>query len=275
MNSHPQDLILQTQINNRNAIVSKADQINLIHAIACSKAEEAMNLAKEAGELLLEVKKSLKHGEFQEWLEANCSCSVRQAQRYMSVALNKSVAIQDLTLKNDKMSHLRTPSTRSEGIWKDGKWKPERGCLYLFNENGSTYWILPSKDEIPHFHICKHYSGTPMSTDSLYWRYTVVADNHDPDLTSEFYVGTRFPLFGASGVADVLKSYGLKDIRGSLVFGARTADRFERPFGEPDTEIQYWSDDIFSGLDLGVPPSKNPQSETHPTGTPLFRPACC
>lgn len=256
--------------SNQNAIVTKAEEINRFHSLAFSKAEEAIDAAKNAGELLLEVKKSLQHGQLQRWIETNCQFSVRQAQRYMSVALNKDVPIQALTLKNDTMSHLKTPSTRSEGIWKDGKWKPERGCMYLFKELGSTYWILPSTDEIPHFHVCKHYSGAPMPTDGFYWRYTVVADNHDPDLTSEFYVGTRFPLFGASGVADVLKSYGLKDIRGSLVFGKRTADRFERPFGEPDTEIQYWSDDIFSGSDLGVPPSKIPLTEPHPTGSPLF-----
>ena len=268
MKIHQQDSIVKTQINNQNGIVSKADQINLLHAIACSKAEEAMGLAKEAGELLLEVKKSLRHGEFQEWIEANCSCSVRQAQRYMSVALNKSVPIQELTLKNDTMSHLKPPSRRSEGVWKDGKWRPERGCMYLFNELGSTYWILPSTDDIPHFHVCKHYSGAPMPTDNFYWRYTVVANNHDPDLTSEFYVGTRFPLFGASGVADVLKSYGLKDIRGSLVFGTSTADRFERPFGEPDTEIQYWSDDIFTVTEPEAPPTENSETEPHPTATP-------
>lgn len=270
MTDNQQDTSTQSSKDSTKPLSIKADEINLLHALAFSKAMEAIDFAKEAGELLLEVKKKLKHGEFQGWIEANCTCGVRQAQRYMSVALNKSVPIQELTLKNDTMSHLKPPSTRSEGVWKDGKWKPERGCMYLFNEQGSTYWILPSTDDIPQFHVCKHYSGTPMPTDSFYWRYTVVAENHDPDLTSEFYVGTRFPLFGASGVADVLKSYGLKDIRGSLVFGTRTEDRFERPFGEPETEIQYWSDDIFSGSDLGVPPSEILQSEPHPTGTPAF-----
>ena len=172
--------------------------------------------------------------------------------------------------KQTSISNQKAVVTKSEGIWKDGKWKPERGCMYLFNEKGSTYWILPSNHEIPQFHICKHYSGTPMPTDSFYWRYTVVADIHDPDLTSKFYVGTRFPLLAASGVEGVLKSYGLQDIRGSLVFGTSTADRFERPFGEPDTEIQYWSDNKSLASELGVPPSKIPLTEPHPTGTPLF-----
>ena len=103
-----------------------------------------------------------------------------------------------------------------------------------------------------------------MSTEGFYWRYTVFGNNDHEDLTSEFYVGTRFPLLAASGVADVLKSYGLRDIKNSLVSGKVTSNRYERPFGEPDTEIQYWSDDIFSGSDLGVLPLKNPTSEAHP-----------
>lgn len=263
---------LQAPENSLILMSKQADQINQFHDLARSKLVEAADYVKKAGELLLDVKRTLKHGQFQRWVEENCSCGVRQAQRYMSVALNKSVPIQDLTLKNDTMSYLPPPN-KSNGIWVDGKWRPERGCIYLFKEHGSTYWILPSTDEIPHFHVCKHYAGAPMPTDNFYWRYTVVGNTHDPDLTSEFYVGTRFPLFGASGVADVLKSYGLKDIRKSLVFGKKTADRFDRPFGEPDTEIQYWSDDIFAEPDLGVPPSKNPQSEPHPTGTPAFGPS--
>ena len=271
MNSHPQELSVQTQLNNPNTIVSKADQINFIHAIAYSKAEEAMNLAREAGELLLEVKKSLKHGEFQEWVEANCSCSVRQAQRYMSVALNKSVPIQELTLKNDTMSYLPPASTKSEGIWKDGKWRPERGCVYLFKDDeGSTYWVTPSTHETPHFHVCKHYSGVPMPTEGFYVGYTKFGKNDHEDLTSEFYVGTRNPLFGESGVAEVLKSYGLKDIKKSLVSGKVTANRYERPFAEPDEEYQYWSEEIFLGTNLGVSPFDSPETEPHPTGTPLF-----
>ena len=264
MTNHP------ANISPINLMAAKADEINRFHALAYGKAEEAIDFAKKAGELLLEVKKSLQHGQFQSWIETHCQFGVRQSQRYMNVALNKDVPIQALTLKSDTMSHLKPPSTRSEGIWKDGKWRPERGCVYLFNEQGSTYWVTPSDHEQPHFHICKHYSGTPMSTEGFYWRYTVFGNNDHEDLTSEFYVGTRFPLLAASGVADVLKSYGLRDIKNSLVSGKVTSNRYERPFGEPDTEIQYWPDDIFLGSDLGVPPSKTPVTEPHPTGTPLF-----
>lgn len=261
----------QITLIDQNTIVTKAEEINRFHSLAFRKAEEAIDAAKNAGELLLEVKKSLQHGQLQRWIEANCQFSVRQAQRYMSVALNKDVPIQALTLKSDMMSHLPPASTKSEGIWKDGKWRPERGCVYLFNDaEGSAYWVTPSNHDIPHFHICKHYSGLPMSSKGFYVGYTKFGKNDHEDLTSEFYIGTRNPLLAASGVADVLKSYGLKDIKKFLVSGKFTSNRYERPFGEPDTEIQYWSDDIFSGSDLRVPPSKIPLTEPHPTGTPLF-----
>jgi hypothetical protein len=185
----------------------------------------------------------------------------------MNVALNKSVPIQELTLKNDTMSYLPQPN-ESKGIWEGDRWLPERGCMYMFkDEQDSCYWILPSTHEIPHFHICKHYSGKPMPTDAFYWRYTVFADIDDEIFTSDFYVGTRFPLFGAKGVDEVLRSYGLKDIKNSMVFGKKTLNRFERPLGEPDTEHQYWDDNIFEEL-LGGTPSEILESRPHPTGTP-------
>jgi Protein of unknown function (DUF3102) len=248
-------------------MVSKANEINQLHQQAFTKAKEAIGSARKVGELLLEVKDSLKHGQFHKWIEEHCAFSLRQSQRYMNVALDKPVPIKELAVKSDMMSHLKPPSTKSEGLWKDGKWTPERGCVYLFNdEEGSAYWVTPSDHEIPHFHICKHYSGIPMSPKDFHWRYTVFGDNDQEDLTSEFYVGTRFPLFGASGVAEVLKSYGLKDIKGSLVLGKKTKNRFERPFGEPDAEHRYWEQEIADLM--GGTPSQNPESATHPTGTP-------
>lgn len=221
-------------------MVTKATEINHFHILAFKKMDEAVNAARKVGELLLEVKKTLKHGEFQSWVETYCSFGVRQSQRYMNAALHKDHAIQALTTKSDTTIDLKNGSTKSQGIWMDGKWQPERGVLYLFNENDATYWVMPSDDEIPHFHICKHYGGKPMPTDQFCPRYTVVADVDDPDLTSQFYVGTRFPLFGAQGVAEVLHSYGLQDIKNSLVFSKSVSDGFSRPFGEPKTQHRYW-----------------------------------
>lgn len=257
---------IQTSKTSLISLSTQADQINQFHAQAYARAEEAIGFAKKAGELLLEVKNSLKHGQFQQWIEENCSCGVRQAQRYMNVALDKAVPIHELTLKSDTMSHLKPARVKSLNVTDDEKWIPERGYVYLFkDEEGSTYWVTPSTHETPHFHICKLYSGTPMSTEGFYWRYTVFGNNDYPELTHDHYIGTRFPLFSAKGVEGVLKSYGLKDIKKSLLSAKATENRYERPFGEPDTEIQYWPEDTFTVSDLRGTPSTNLESTTHPT----------
>lgn len=44
--------------------------------------------AIEAGRELIEVKQSLRHGEFQPWCDANLTFTLRMAQRYMTLARN-------------------------------------------------------------------------------------------------------------------------------------------------------------------------------------------
>lgn len=83
-----------------------AAKINHHASIAAAKAMEAMHHAMEAGKLLLEVKASLPHGQFQVWLLANTKLSVRQSQRYMAVAHSEVVAIRELSAKCDTVSHL-------------------------------------------------------------------------------------------------------------------------------------------------------------------------
>lgn len=253
----------------RESMATKAAEINQLHEQAFAKAAEAVDFARKAGELLLEVKDHLKHGQFQNWIEAHCSFSVRQSQRYMNAALGKNKPTEGLFLKNDTTSHLEKCSKRSLGIWKDGKWIPERGCVYLFKDDlGSTYWVMPSENDPPQFHICKHYSGKRMPTKDMYWRYTVCGDIDDPDFTHQFYVGTRIPLLGESGVAGVLETYGLKDIKQSLLIGKPTKDRFQRPIGEPEIEHPYWEKELADLI--GGTPYQNPESATHPTGGSPF-----
>jgi len=73
-------------------------------------------------------------------------------------------------------------------------------------------------------------------------RYTVFSTIDDPDLTCTNYVGTFTPL-GWIGVEKVLKSYGLKDIQKSMIFGKKVDQGFDRPFGEPAIENWYWEQD--------------------------------
>ena len=202
------------------------------------QAKEAVESAKAAGALLLQVKASLPHGTWTTWLNANIDVSERQAQRYMATAKGKHVPLLLLANKTDTVSVLQT-TAQSKGIWKNGKWEPEPGCMYLFKEDGGTYWLLPSSVEGMWFHVCKHYHGRRMSTDGFARHHTIFSVVNDSDLTSKFYVGTTTPL-GWIGVGDVLKSYGLKDIEKSLVKGKPAKHRYERPFGEQSPENWYW-----------------------------------
>ena len=213
-------------------------QINKLHINAMKQAKEAVESAKAAGALLLQVKASLPHGTWTTWLNANIDVSERQAQRYMATAKGKHVPLLLLANKTDTVSVLQT-TAQSKGIWNNGKWEPEPGCMYLFKEDGGTYWVLPSSVEGMWFHVCKHYHGRRMSTDGFARHHTIFSVVNDSDLTSKFYVGTTTPL-GWIGVGDVLKSYGLKDIEKSLVKGKRAKYSYERPFGEQSPENWYW-----------------------------------
>jgi len=210
-------------------------QINTHHENATLHANSAIESARAAGELLLHVKSVLPHGEFTLWVEQNLNIGLRQVQRYLREARQQLYPKPKLPAKSDMMSHL----TKSKGIWQKGKWQPEPGYQYLFNEGGAVYWVLPSTNSSNWFHVCKHYHGEKMSTEGFFEHYTIFATVHDPDLTSKFYVGTRNPL-GWIGVEGVLRSYGLKDIETSLISGLAVEGGYERPFGEPEPEHWYW-----------------------------------
>lgn len=69
------------------------EQINLEHRLANSKAAEAVQHAANCGLMLLQVKASLKHGEWLPWLESQIETGClavkkRQAQTYMQLASN-------------------------------------------------------------------------------------------------------------------------------------------------------------------------------------------
>lgn len=233
-----------------------AIEINRLHQRLELMMCESMTEAIQLGKLLLEVKGALKHGEFGAWVGANLKPSVRQCQRYMALAQGKPVPLRLISGKSDTVSHLDSPKqdravVPSEGLWKDDIWMPERGCTYLFKEDGGTYWITPSPNGA--FHVCKHYSGERQTADGFYWRYTILSAVHDPDLNSELYIGTRSPILSQRGVHGVLATYGLKNARAALVFGFKDENPSERPFGEPDPEYWYWDstepdDELFQAV---------------------------
>jgi hypothetical protein len=225
-------------------------EINRLHLLAQQTASDAIEYARTAGMLLLEVKKGMKHGKFLLWVRDNAQVSLRQAQRYMAVAQGKTIPLRRLIEKSDTVSNLKMETQCSEGVWVKGVWEPEPGFMYLFNDDTGAYWVTPSSERAESFHVCKHYNGEKISSKDFYWRYTIFAFVEDPDLTSEFYIGTRWPLTLRSGVAGVLESYGLKDLKESLQMGSRWVDGSERPFCEPPKSNWYWDSEKPEGYGL-------------------------
>jgi hypothetical protein len=81
-------------------------EINRLHSLAQASAYDAIKYAKQAGLLLIDTKKRLKHGDFQHWVSNHLGVSMRQAQRYMAVAQGKPVAMRQLAEKSDTVVSL-------------------------------------------------------------------------------------------------------------------------------------------------------------------------
>jgi len=82
-------------------------QINNHHRLAFRQANDAVENAKAAGLLLLQVKASMPHGQWTAWVKANLEVSDRQAQRYIAVAQGKTVPLRKLAGKTDTVSDLK------------------------------------------------------------------------------------------------------------------------------------------------------------------------
>jgi hypothetical protein len=67
-------------------LVSLAERINAEHAAAVGCANKAIEHARQCGELLIETKAQVGHGEWLPWLADHCEVSQRQAWAYMQVA---------------------------------------------------------------------------------------------------------------------------------------------------------------------------------------------
>lgn len=81
--------------------VPLAERINALHREVQEHRALALLKARAAGALLLEVKKSLKHGEYLAWLEANFEGSQPKAWRYTRVAERWDVIVAQYSRVND------------------------------------------------------------------------------------------------------------------------------------------------------------------------------
>lgn len=88
-----------------NSLISLAHDICREHEHAYGKAREALEHARRAGELLIEAKAVVEHGQWLPWLATNVPFSERTAQGYMRLASRwpeleaKSATVADLPLR--------------------------------------------------------------------------------------------------------------------------------------------------------------------------------
>lgn len=123
----------------KTQIVNIADEINREHSLAMNHADRAIDHAKRAGALLLQVKNSLPHGEFLPWLAANITVSVRQSQRYIRAALGKPMPVRAIA--------NTTPVS-------DLDWLPKSPALALVNfDDGDLLEMQESADHRGFFFV--------------------------------------------------------------------------------------------------------------------------
>jgi hypothetical protein len=76
-------------MTDNKTLVSLAEQINTEHGLFVEAARKSLEHALNCGVLLLQAKKSLKHGEYTAWIQDNCNFSERTARLYTYLATNR------------------------------------------------------------------------------------------------------------------------------------------------------------------------------------------
>ena len=72
--------------DNTPALADLASQINAEHEACHAAMRESVEHAVRAGELLIEAKAGVPHGEWAGWIDARCEFSDRTARAYMQIA---------------------------------------------------------------------------------------------------------------------------------------------------------------------------------------------
>jgi hypothetical protein len=111
-------------------------QIRAEHLAAEASAADAIAHAIEAGQLLLQAKDKVEHGEWLPWLTEHCERSERQAQRYMKIATRLPALLEanptrasDLSIRG-ALALLTTPkptvrpdaATRCVEVYRQALW---------------------------------------------------------------------------------------------------------------------------------------------------------
>ena len=83
-------------------LIDIAARIRIEHQAVAASLKRSIEHAIAAGELLLEAKDQIPHGQWLPWLEQRCGVTPRAAQMYMRVAKHRAA----IELKYEDTSHL-------------------------------------------------------------------------------------------------------------------------------------------------------------------------
>lgn len=149
------------------------NDINRLHSLASNTALDAIDYANQAGLLLLEIRRSLPHGQFSLWVDSNLSVSLRQCQRYMEVATGKEIAIRELTDTSDAMSRVDNFLTEEElqkiinETWTP-EWRPQAGYWYFTTNVEGSFWVVPDLQVPERFHVSRLYDDPKYPSKNLF-----------------------------------------------------------------------------------------------------------
>jgi hypothetical protein len=108
--------------------------INAEHEKASQTARQALEHARRAGELLIQAKALVAHGQWLPWLQTNCECAERTATAYMKIAREWSTlesksatGVADLTVRG-ALQELAEPRQHQAALPLDPgleSWRPK------------------------------------------------------------------------------------------------------------------------------------------------------
>ena len=138
-----------------NAVTTdtRAAQIQAHHDAAHNAADKAIEHAKQAGALLLEVKAALPHGEFAKWVEVHLTVSQRQAQRYMAAAQGKALSMRKVKealpapAKNDTVSLFKIRPGEAATLELDRDGWVDRLDIIPSTHSGFFHYLFTSGKE--------------------------------------------------------------------------------------------------------------------------------
>jgi hypothetical protein len=118
------------------ALTDLRERLKAEHAAVVSAIQGALAHAMAAGDILIEAKRQLDHGDWLPFLES-CDIEPRTAQRYMQVARHReeieanTTRVSHLSIR-DALAQLKTPAKRAESADDPEVERDRKECVRLF-----------------------------------------------------------------------------------------------------------------------------------------------